>query len=125
MPLMRLDHVNMRTANLEGLCGFYEGLLGMERGFRPDFDFPGAWLYAGGHPVIHLVAVDTPAAARGDGRIDHVAFLASEWDEIVARLRAAQVPFKLATVPTTGATQIFLHDPDGNRIELQFPPATR
>lgn len=121
MPLTRLDHVNLRTAQLDAMCRFYEDALGMERGFRPDFVFPGAWLYAGGAPLVHLVEVaETPAG--GNGGFDHYAFAVTDPGAVAARLEAADFAFQRRTVPTTGAIQIFTHDPDGNRIELQFAP---
>ena len=55
MPLSALDHVNLRTAHLEEMCAFYCEVLGLERGPRPPFPFPGAWLYCGGRPCVHLV----------------------------------------------------------------------
>ena len=122
MPLTRLDHVNLRTARLGAMCRFYQDVLGMERGFRPDFAFGGAWLYAGGHPLVHLVETQE-APAGGGGGFDHYAFAAADRDAFVARLRAADIPFEQRTVPVTGAAQIFTRDPDGNRIELQFAPS--
>jgi catechol 2,3-dioxygenase-like lactoylglutathione lyase family enzyme len=41
-----LDHVTLRTHDLDGTCAFLEALLGLKPGYRPDFPFPGAWLYA-------------------------------------------------------------------------------
>jgi len=40
------------------------------------FDFPGAWLYSAGHPVLHLNDISqTDKQQRPDsGVIDHVAF---------------------------------------------------
>ena len=64
VTLKRLDHVNVRTANLDAMIDWYGAMLGMTTGPRPDFPFPGAWLYIGNDPVIHLVGVETqPPAA--------------------------------------------------------------
>ena len=48
MPLGKLDHVNVRTAQLDKMIAWYEDVLEMEVGPRPNFPFPGAWLYADG-----------------------------------------------------------------------------
>ena len=57
LAIKRLDHVNVRTANLDAMIEWYGDMLGMKTGPRPDFSFPGAWLYAGDDPVIHLVGL--------------------------------------------------------------------
>src|SRR5262245_35028557 len=49
-----LDHYNVSTRNLGDTVRFYEDILGLVNGPRPPFDFPGAWLYSEGHPVLHL-----------------------------------------------------------------------
>ena len=50
----RLDHYNVSTRNLGATVRFYEDVLGFVNGPRPEFDFPGAWLYSAGQPVLHL-----------------------------------------------------------------------
>ena len=49
-----LDHYNVSTRKLGDTVRFYEDILGLVNGPRPPFDFPGAWLYSDGHPVLHL-----------------------------------------------------------------------
>src|ERR1700693_5935086 len=49
-----LDHYNVSTRNLKETVRFYEDVLGFKNGPRPQFDFPGAWLYSGSQPVLHL-----------------------------------------------------------------------
>ena len=49
-----LDHYNVSTRKLKETVQFYEDVLGFVKGPRPEFDFPGAWLYSSGHPVLHL-----------------------------------------------------------------------
>ena len=53
MGIKGLDHVNINTSNMKDTLSFYTDLLDFTDGFRPPFDFPGAWLYAGGNAVIH------------------------------------------------------------------------
>ena len=48
MGIKGLDHVNINTSNMKDTMSFYTDLLDFTDGFRPPFDFPGAWLYAGG-----------------------------------------------------------------------------
>ena len=49
-----LDHYNVSTRKLAETVDFYENVLGFTNGPRPPFNFPGAWLYSSGHPVLHL-----------------------------------------------------------------------
>jgi len=119
MPLGRLDHVNIRTANLLAMTDFYCRVLGMEQGWRPPFDFPGAWLYADGHPFVHLVGVARQPAG-GEPRLEHFAFSATGMAAFTARLEAEGIDYRPAKVPGTAITQINLFDPDGNHIHVDF-----
>jgi len=61
---LELDHVNIRTRQLSVVRAFYTDVLGLKDGPRPPFGHPGAWLYAGDRPVVHLwlgTADDTAA----------------------------------------------------------------
>ncbi|MGA1600000.1 MAG: VOC family protein [bacterium] len=116
-----LDHVNIETVQLEQTIRFYEEVLGLENGDRPPFDFPGAWLYAGGHPVIHLVEVEALSAVKGP--IDHVAWIAQGYEEMKQKLEEQGVAFRLLEVPGSSIRQIFIQDPNGVRLELNFQGA--
>ena len=119
--IRRLDHVNVRTANLEGLVRFYVDVLGLERGERPPLGFPGAWMYAGDQPVIHLVGVTEPPKPEGALRLEHFAFSASGLREFLARLAQLGVESKQSRQVGTGNVVVNLHDPDGNRLHVDFP----
>ena len=58
MSLNSLDHCSIRTVKLEETRDFYVNMLGMVDGDRPDFPFPGAWLYVDGVAVVHIIGVD-------------------------------------------------------------------
>jgi catechol 2,3-dioxygenase-like lactoylglutathione lyase family enzyme len=116
----RLDHVNVRTANLERLVRFYEDVLDLRAGERPPLGFPGAWIYAGDRPVIHLVGVAEQPTPEGALRLEHFAFTASGLREFLARLERAGVAFRQSRQAGTGNVVINLHDPDGNRLHIDF-----
>jgi catechol 2,3-dioxygenase-like lactoylglutathione lyase family enzyme len=117
-----LDHVNVRTANLERLARFYEDVVGLKRGERPDLGFPGVWLYAGQRPVIHLVGVEQQPNPEGPLRLEHFAFAASGLPEFLANLESHAVSYRRSTQVGTGSTVINLLDPDGNRLHVDFTP---
>lgn len=120
MALAWLDHVNIRTANLEAMTRFYAEVLGLALGPRPPFSFDGAWLYCGDKAVVHLVL--KPGLSTADASIDHFAFRATGLSEFVSRLKANDVPYRITVVPQLELRQLRISDPDGNRIEIAFPP---
>lgn len=119
--LLALDHVNVRTRNLEQMTRFYCDVLGMKSGPRPAFSFGGAWLYIGERPVVHLVEVADQPEPIGELRLEHFAFSAAGLSEFVERLRALGVEHRIGVLPTYGTRQVNLRDPDGNRLHVDFP----
>lgn len=114
---MQLDHVNIRTNDLEGTASFYRDVLGLELGPRPNFSFAGAWLYSEGLALVHLRAPNAEEGP-GTGAVDHVAFRAPDLDEVVARLRARNIEHRLQALPDGSLRQCFLRDPNGVLIEV-------
>ena len=133
MPLGGLQHFTIEPSNLERSKEFYCDVLGLENGERPPLDFPGYWLYSGGVATVHLMGTRKPRegiVVRGTekkyedtGRLDHIAFAASDVEGVRKRLQTRNVKFRESIVPRTGDTQFFLYDPDGVGVELNFPKA--
>lgn len=124
VSLKRLEHVNVRTARLDEMVAWYGRMLGMRTGPRPGFSFPGAWLYAGEHPIIHLVGRDShPGAADADLRLEHFAISATGLAELVERANAAGERCEVRKVPDFPIVQVNLWDPDGNHIHVDFDAA--
>lgn len=125
MSVGMLDHYNVSTRNLRDTVRFYEEVLGLVNGPRPPFDFPGAWLYSEGHPVLHLNDISpTDKPQRPDsGVIDHIAFGSRGFDAIKQHLAGKGVPFRVNEVPNSSRRQIFLTDPNNVLIELNFDVA--
>ena len=119
MAITALNHVNIVTGDLEATRRFYSDVIGLTDGDRPSFQFPGAWLYCGDEAVIHLVGVDDQPD-EGTGTIDHVAFEAKGIDDMIELLEGRGVPFHVRDVPGREIRQVFLHDPNGVKIELNF-----
>jgi catechol 2,3-dioxygenase-like lactoylglutathione lyase family enzyme len=121
MPIDGFQHVNIRTADLDRARDFYVRALGVRVGDRPPFASVGYWLYLGDVPVVHLVQL-APDDTRqpGSGRLDHVAFHGVDIEATRKSLTAAGIPFREAVVPRDNTVQIFIHDPDGLKLELNF-----
>jgi catechol 2,3-dioxygenase-like lactoylglutathione lyase family enzyme len=118
--LDRLDHVNLRTANLAGLVRFYTDVLGLREGARPPLGFPGAWMYLAERAVIHMVVVPEQPRPEGALRLEHFAFAGRGLSEFLARLQRLGVAFQQSRQPGTDNVIINLHDPDGNRLHVDF-----
>lgn len=123
MQLGRLDHVNVRTANLDAMIAWYSNILGMTPGPRPNFDFPGAWLYAGDHPIVHLVGCTTPPTPGDSLKIEHFAISATGLAEMLSRVESSGSRHFLRKVPGFPIVQLNLWDPDDNHIHIDFDEA--
>jgi catechol 2,3-dioxygenase-like lactoylglutathione lyase family enzyme len=142
MAIEKLDHYSVRTALVERSVDFYRNTLGLQKGPRPPFNFPGAWLYrlaengeVVGTSVVHIVGINTDASAglsdylgdkplaqeTGSGALDHIAFSATNISDMYARLASHRVQYRERKVPAMGIHQIFVEDPDGVTIELNYP----
>jgi hypothetical protein len=53
--------------------------------------------------------------------VDHVAFFATGLVETLARLQRSATPCRERTVPGLGLHQVFVDDPNGVVVELNFP----
>ncbi|MDJ0608553.1 MAG: VOC family protein [Kiloniellales bacterium] len=120
MALIDLDHVNIRTANLAAMTMFYQEVLGLEIGPRPDFRFDGAWLYCGEKAAVHLVEVPETPQGRAP-RIEHFAFKANGLEDFLSHLKKQGIGYRISIVPGPEIRQVNIHDPDGNHIEVAFP----
>lgn len=121
MSLKCLDHYTVHTALLDSTVHFYGDILGMLVGDRPAGATKGAWLCIDGHAAVHLVVVDPGLDHPGSGAVDHVAFAAEGLESMRDRLAERRVPFELVDHrPNRPLAQLYLQDPNGVRIELNF-----
>lgn len=139
-----LNHFSIRTVDLDACERFYCGLLGLKKGPRPPFPFPGLWLYAGetdryDNAAVHIIGIDRndpeglkkylgdrdETSLAGSGAVDHVAFFATGLKETLERLEANGIEGRERTVPVLGLHQVFIDDPNGIVVELNFPAAEK
>jgi catechol 2,3-dioxygenase-like lactoylglutathione lyase family enzyme len=136
MPLQHLEHFLIQTGDMAATRDWYVRVLGLRVGEHPDFKFPVCWMYIGDTDVIHITEGGKNVsenrkrylgqqsdALTGTGVIDHVAFRCSGLEEMMERLKAAQVPFSKRQVDDQGLFQLFLLDPNGIKVELNFAAA--
>jgi catechol 2,3-dioxygenase-like lactoylglutathione lyase family enzyme len=125
MSVGMLDHFNIRTRQLDDTVRFYEDVLGLQNGDRPNFSFPGAWMYSEGRPVVHLVDISPTAEQQkpDSGVVHHVAFASHGFDGMKQRLQSKGMAFDTRQVPGGATWQIFVRDPNGVMIELNYEAA--
>lgn len=136
MPISHIEHFLIQTADLEATRDWYVQVLGFREGPHPDFKFPVVWLYLGDTDVVHLtqggknVSENRKAylgqqseATTGSGVVDHIAFRCTGLTEMMERLSRGKVEFRKRMVDDQGLFQLFLFDPNGVKIELNFSNA--
>ena len=135
-----LNHFSIRTTDLDATRVFYETVLGLTVGPRPAFPFPGLWLYNGDHAhtsnaMVHVIGIDKNdpeglkrylgdrdmSSLQGTGAVDHIALMATGLQGMLAHLARIGVACRERTVPSIGLHQLFLDDPCGLVIELNYP----
>lgn len=115
-----LDHVTLRTHDLEGTRAFFEKVLDLKPGYRPDFPFPSAWLHAKDEPVVHLILASGGSVDRRGETIDHVGFRLRRYDDYRRKLDALGVSYSTMELPELGERRLFVRTPTGILLELVF-----
>jgi catechol 2,3-dioxygenase-like lactoylglutathione lyase family enzyme len=130
MPLAHIEHYLVLTDDLEGTRKFYCNGLGMRVGPRPPLGFPGYWLYVGDVPCIHVAewesyrvystgaGIGISTRTTGTGPVDHIAFNGTDFESIESALIAHGVKFAVNEVRGAMLRQLFVHDPNGVKIEI-------
>ena len=119
MAITGMNHFTIVTDALEETVRFYEELLGLKTGYRPPMSFPGAWMYCNDAPVLHIANKGAPPAEKA-GILDHMAFSATDLNDTLSKLKSHGLAFDLRRQQATGVWQLFFHDPNGARVELDF-----
>ena len=133
MPLSHIEHFLLQTADMEKTRKWYVEVLGMRVGPNPDFKFPVFWLYLGDKDVVHVTeggkgvsenrkkyVGQQSDAVSGTGVVDHIAFRATGLREMIAHLQSLKVEFKQRRVDDQGLYQLFMFDPNGVKVELNY-----
>ena len=120
--IVGMNHFTITAEDEAKTLDFYVGLLGLRVGDRPDLGFPGAWLYTDGPQAVLHLYFGRPVAAQRTGVIDHLAFTAQDLRAVKARFEARGTPYELRRQKGAGTWQLFCHDPNGAKVELDFDP---
>jgi catechol 2,3-dioxygenase-like lactoylglutathione lyase family enzyme len=136
MAITELNHYFVRANDLERTKRFYCEALGFEVMPRPALDFPGYWLGVNGKVQVHmgphgiadaaLYYMGTTARSATDnaGVVDHIAFQAEDAASFSRRFEALGLASRRRYIAEIELLQLFINDPDGLTIELNFPGVT-
>ncbi len=124
LPIKSVNHVGVMSKRVDESRKFYRDVLGFREVSRPNFDFPGVWLYNYGL-MIHVIY--NTAAPDPEGEIqtrhNHLALHCEDLEEVERLLQAHGVPYRKNMIEDRKIAQIFCRDPDGHHIELgNYPP---
>jgi len=145
MLVKALDHYNILTPRLAQTLSFYTDVLEMKSGPTPSGGNQSAWLYdSGDRPIVHVQSVDPAAPERkfadvknrlgdlvgdlsvshlnGSGSIEHIALECFEYERTLERMQSKGLTVRINEVTRTGLKQIFIKDPNGIILELNFRP---
>jgi catechol 2,3-dioxygenase-like lactoylglutathione lyase family enzyme len=133
MPITHMQHYMVLSKDLEKTRRFYCDVLGLRTGPRPPFDFEGLWIYVGDVAAVHVAGqasyeetgrlTDVAKERHGSGSVDHIAFAATNDDELIASFRRHGVQYRATQVPGSDLRQLFVLDPDGIQIEINIRPS--
>jgi len=137
MLISHIEHFLVASDDIDATRDWYARVLGMKSGPHPDFGFPVHWMYVGGIDIVHIgpsarqaneiqkkflgrTSQDTGA---GTGAIDHIAFRATGLRGMLEHLRKEKIAFTQRRANGQALFQLFLFDPNGIKVELNFPNA--
>jgi catechol 2,3-dioxygenase-like lactoylglutathione lyase family enzyme len=137
MPISHIEHFLVAADDIEATRDWYARVLGMQSGAHPDFGFPVHWMYVNGVDIVHIgpsarvageiqkkyLGRTSQDAGAGTGALDHIAFRATGLRAMLEHLRAESVPFSQRRANGQALFQLFMLDPNGVKIELNYAAA--
>jgi glyoxylase I family protein len=133
IAIREIDHVVLRVSDLARMQRFYEEVLGCFEVRRQDAI--GLVQLRAGSAMLDLVPVEGKlgriggAAPGREGRnVDHVCFRVEPFDAAAIHAHLAAHGVEAGPVESRFGAEgegpsIYLHDPEGNMVELKGPPA--
>ena len=134
MPLSHIEHFLVAADDIDATRDWYARVLGMQSGPHPDFGFPVHWMYVDGVDIVHIgpsakhagdiqqkyLGRTSQNSEAGTGALDHIAFRATGLRAMLEHLRRERVAFTQRRANGQALFQLFLYDPNGIKIELNY-----
>jgi len=137
MAISHIEHFLVASDDIDATRDWYARVLGMKSGPHPDFGFPVHWMYLGDVDIVHIgpsaknaneiqkkyIGRTSQDAGAGTGALDHIAFRATGLRQMLQHLRAENVQSSQRRANGQALFQLFLYDPNGVKIELNYAAA--
>jgi len=137
MPVSHIEHFLVAADDIDATRDWYARVLGMRSGPHPDFGFPVHWMYIGDVDVVHIgpsakqageiqrkyLGRTSQQSEEGTGAIDHIAFRATGLRAMLEHLKREKIAFSQRRANGQALFQLFLYDPNGIKIELNYAAA--
>src|SRR5258706_3672570 len=134
MGLTHIEHFLVAADDIDATRDWYARVLGMRSGPHPEFGFPVHWMYIGDVDVVHIgpsakganeaqkkyLGRTSENTGTGTGAIDHIAFRATGLGAMLQHLKKEGVASSKRRANGQALFQVFFHDPNGVKIELNY-----
>ena len=119
---MKLDHVTIRTRDLQATRSFFLTLFDLREGERPLAirRIPGHWLYSEGHPLVHIIGSQGSGFDRAAEAIDHVGLRMEGYAEFRNKLDQLGIRYSTMDLADIGERRLFFRAPGGPLLEAVF-----
>jgi glyoxylase I family protein len=119
---MKLDHVTIRTRDLQAARSFFLKVFDLEEGERPLAiqRIPGHWLYSDDHPLVHIIGSQGYGNDRSAEAIDHVGFQMQGYAEFRNKLDLLGIRYSTMDLADLGERRLFFRAPGGPLLEAVF-----
>lgn len=118
---LRLHHVSLSTSDLPRAIAFYRDALGGEvvHEFRNESGkLYGVFIHCGNGSFMELFH-DAAAPSASSSRVRHISFEVADIEAAAVHMRELGYAPTVRRGRTDKVLQFFIHDPDGNEVELQ------
>ena len=119
---MKLDHVTIRTRDLQATRSFFLTVFDLKEGERPLAirRIPGHWLYSEGHPLVHIIGSQGSGFDRSAEAIDHVGLRLEGYAEFRSKLEQLGIHYSTMDLADIGERRLFFRAPGGPLLEAVF-----
>jgi catechol 2,3-dioxygenase-like lactoylglutathione lyase family enzyme len=119
---MKLDHVTIRTRDLQAARSFFLTVFDLEEGERPLAiqRIPGHWLYSDGYPLVHIIGSQGYGIDRAAEAIDHVGLRMEGYADFRTKLDQLRIRYSTMDLADLQERRLFFRTPGGPLLEAVF-----
>ena len=116
-----LNQVNIESTDIDRSDSFYNNVLGLISGKRPNSYRPGYRMYKNNVPIIHIISPlpeNKLLTGSKHATISHFALHIKGFEAMRDYLTDLSISYTETSVPSSNRHQFFINDPDGVVAEL-------